>query len=192
MNHTSELISTIGTFLYYFPFILGFLGTALVLYNAEFAEWWAWKGAFIGGIVGMLSFIVCTDLFLIQWKETHHMYFQGWGWGAGFGLILFAFIDGYQEARDNATNEQAAYDDFAYAGQRNHEQTFHETQQESGAYGFDSSRFRSKKEADRYQKWQNMATAPSAAPNERMKALKMMIAADNGEIDGIKQLPAPS
>ena len=67
-----------------------------------------------------------------------------------------------------------------------------DTKKESDVFKFDKPRFRTKKETDKYVKCQNVVNSPSPAPNERMKALRYMIAADNGEIDGIKQLPAPN
>lgn len=55
-------------------------------------------------------------------------------------------------------------------------------------YGLDLSRFNDKKMQEKYRKRQNIVSDPNASPSERQSALNWMIAADNGEVEGIKAL----
>ncbi len=63
--------------------------------------------------------------------------------------------------------------------------------QQTDNYSFDPSRFKDKKAADRYAKWKNMVNDPNASPSERHFAMRRMVAADSGEDNDIKALPAP-
>ena len=87
--------------------------------------------------------------------------------------------DTLERVREKPQTQQH-YNDFDYQETVSHD---------NAQFEFNSSRFKSSKEQAMYEKWANMVNDPNAAPNEREFCLRRMIAADKGQVEGIKALP---